>query len=88
VSRSAGGPLRRGNFNRQAGRPYAVRAIGAQGLHFHELRHTGNHLAAISGVGLRDLMVRMGHDSERAALIYQHQAPGADQVITGDRRTC
>ena len=24
----------------------------------------------------------MGHDSERAALIYQHEARGADQAIT------
>jgi len=24
----------------------------------------------------------MGHDSERAAMIYQHQARGADQTIT------
>jgi hypothetical protein len=24
----------------------------------------------------------MGHDSERAALIYQHQARGADRIIT------
>jgi integrase len=78
-----GGPLRRGNFNRQAGWPHAVRAIGAEGLHFHDLRHTGNHLAARSGVGLRDLMARMGHDSERAALIYEHQALGADRAITG-----
>jgi hypothetical protein len=28
-------------------------------------------------------MVRMGHDSERATLIYQHEARGADQRITG-----
>ncbi len=27
-------------------------------------------------------MARMGHDSERAAMIYQHQARGADQTIT------
>jgi len=39
--------------------------------------------AASSGAGLRDLMARMGHDSERAALIYQHEARGADQAITG-----
>jgi len=26
-------------------------------------------------------MVRMGHDSERAAIIYQHAARGADQAI-------
>jgi len=77
-----GGPLRRGNFNRQAGWPQAVVAIGASGLHFHDLRHTGNAWAATSGAGLRDLMARMGHDSERAAIIYQHQARGADAVIT------
>ena len=28
-------------------------------------------------------MVRMGHDSERAALISQHEARGADRRITG-----
>jgi integrase len=52
------------------------------GLHFHDLRHTGNHFAANSGAGLRDLMARMGHDSERAAMIYQHEARGADKTIT------
>ncbi len=51
-------------------------------LHFHDLRRTGNQFAAHSGAGLRDLMARMGHDSERAAMIYQHEARGADQLIT------
>lgn len=77
-----GGPMRRSNFNKMSSWPHAVRAIGAEGLHFHDLRHTGNHLAARSGAGLRDLMARMGHDSERAAMIYQHEAQGADQAIT------
>jgi hypothetical protein len=27
-------------------------------------------------------MARMGHDSERAAIIYQHEARGADTAIT------
>ena len=27
-------------------------------------------------------MARVGHDSERAALIYQHEARGADKMIT------
>jgi integrase len=62
--------------------PYAVESIGMPGLHFHDLRHTGNQFAAHSGAGLRDLMARMGHDSERAAMIYQHEARGADQLIT------
>ena len=77
-----GGPLRRSNFNKMSAWPHAVRAIGAEGLHFHDLRHTGNHFAAASGASLQDLMARMGHDSERAAIIYQHEARGADQAIT------
>ena len=77
-----GGPLRRGNFNKQSGWPHAVAAIGAEGLHFHDLRHTGKAFAAATGAGLRDLMARMGHDSERAAIIYQQAARGADEAIT------
>src|SRR5262249_45632962 len=38
-----GGPLRRGNSNRSAAWPQAVAAIGAPGLHFHDLRHTETH---------------------------------------------
>ncbi len=34
--------------------------------------------------GIKDLMARRGHDLERAALIYQHQARGADKIITGN----
>ena len=77
-----GGPIRRCNFNRMSAWPQAVQAIGMPGLHFHDLRHTGNQFAANSGAGLRDLMARMGHDSERAAMIYQHEARGADKAIT------
>ncbi|MDR0341688.1 MAG: hypothetical protein LBI49_01000 [Nocardiopsaceae bacterium] len=64
------------------GRPQAAEAVGLPGLHFHDLRHTGNHFAALSGAGLKDLMVRMGHASMRAALIYQHEVQGADKTIT------
>ncbi len=77
-----GGPIRRSNFNKLAGWPQAVAAIGMPGLHFHDLRHTGNQFASESGAGLKDLMARMGHDSERAALIYQHRARGGDRKIT------
>ena len=64
-----------------SGWPRAVRA-GLEGVHYHDLRHTGNTFAATTGVGIRNLMARMGHDSERAAMIYQHQARGADRAIT------
>jgi integrase len=76
-----GGPLHRSNFNKRVSWTENVRAIGAEGLHFHDLRHTGNTLAAMTGASLRDLMTRMGHDSMRAALIYQHNTHGADRKI-------
>ena len=76
-----GAPIRRGNFNPLVGWMKAVEAIGAPGLHFHALRHTGNTLAAATGVSTRDLMARMGHDSMNAAIIYQHATREADRVI-------
>jgi integrase len=60
---------------------HAAEAIGVPEVHFHDLRHTRNTFAAASGVGIEDLMARMGHDSERAAMIYQHEARGADKAI-------
>jgi integrase len=78
---SRGGSLRRSNFRRAVRWSESVAAVGAPGLHFHDLRHTGNSLAAATGASLRDLMDRMGHDSARAALIYQHKTATAGQVI-------
>jgi hypothetical protein len=46
-------------------------------------RDPGASVAAATGAGLKDLMARMGHDSEHAAMIYQHEARGADAAITG-----
>ncbi len=44
--------------------------------------HTGNTLAAgTPGTSIRDLMKRMGHNTMRAALIYQHATLDADQRI-------
>ncbi len=40
------------------------------------------HFAASTGAGLKDLMARIGHDSERAAMIYLHETRGADLAIT------
>ena len=40
-----------------------------EGVRFHDLRHTGNTLAATTGASTRELMARMGHASPRAALI-------------------
>jgi integrase len=76
-----GGPMRRGNFNLATNWKKNVTALGVPNLHFHDLRHTGNILAAATGSSLRDLMTRMGHDSPRAAMIYQHATNTADQLI-------
>ncbi len=70
-----GRPLRHSNFRRRVWLP-ALRAAELPAIHFHDLRHTGNTLAANAGASLRELMDRMGHDSERAAMIYLH---GSDE---------
>jgi integrase len=76
--------LRRSNFRRTVKWSNSVATIGAPGLHFHDLRHTGNTHAAATGASLRDLMDlmdRMGRDSARAALIYQHKTAAAGRAI-------
>ena len=50
-------------------------------MHFHDLRHAGNPLAAASGATLRELMARMGHSITRAALIYLHDSDDRQQKI-------
>ena len=76
----AGGRLRRSNFRKQVWLP-ATHAVGLEGLRFHDLRHTGNTLAAATGASTRELMARMGHASARAALIYQHATRDRDAAI-------
>ncbi|MGW0434669.1 tyrosine-type recombinase/integrase [Micromonospora sp. NPDC003197] len=76
-----GRPIWRGNFNKLSNWKAAVAKVGQPGLHFHDLRHTGNTLAARTGASTRDLMARMGHDSPQAALIYQHATSEADRAI-------
>jgi len=53
-----GAQLRRSNFTRiwRA----ALDAAGLVGIHFHDLRHTGNTLAGEAGASPRELMDRMG----------------------------
>src|SRR6185436_17759472 len=81
-------------FPGETGRPFrtatlhaawhrALRASGITGLRFHDLRHTGNTLAASTGASTKELMSRMGHASARAALIYQHATKDRDAEIAG-----
>ena len=70
---STGSPLAHSNFRQRIWLP-ALAAVGLEGVHLHDLRHTGNQLTANVGANLKELMARMGHDSERAALIYLHSS--------------
>jgi integrase len=74
-----GSPLR-GNALYQA----FVRArkrVGLDKLAFHDLRHTGQTLAAQTGATMADLMKRLGHSSMAAARRYLHAVDGRDKEI-------
>ncbi|MGI8792736.1 MAG: tyrosine-type recombinase/integrase [Acidimicrobiales bacterium] len=59
----------------------ACAAVGITGVRPHDLRHTGNTLAASTGASTKELMQRFGHASPRAALIYQHASHERDVAI-------
>jgi integrase len=59
----------------------AREAAGRPDLRFHDLRHSGATLAAVSGATLAELMARLGHSTVSAAMRYQHAAADRDKVI-------
>lgn len=59
----------------------ARKAAGRPDLRFHDLRHSGAVLAAVSGATLAELMGRLGHSSPAAAMRYQWAAQGRDRQI-------
>ena len=68
-------PIHRKTFYRNWNR--ATKAVGLPGFHFHDLRHTGNTLAATTGASTKELMSRMGHASARAGLHLPTRQQGA-----------
>jgi integrase len=50
-------------------------------LRFHDLRHTGQTLAAAAGASMADLMKRLGHSSMVAAKRYLHASDSRDRQI-------
>jgi integrase len=69
-------PIRRASF--RSVWLLAQRRAGLPELRFHDLRHTGNTLAAATGASTKELSARMGHASMRAALISQHATTDRD----------
>lgn len=55
--------------------------MGREDLRFHDLRHTGQTLAAAAGASLADLMRRLGHSSMAAAKRYLHATDSRDKQI-------
>ncbi|MET7769776.1 site-specific integrase [Nocardia sp. NPDC005366] len=63
-----------------------VRARNRVGVEvsFHDLRHTGQTLAASTGATLADLKKRLGHASTAAALRYLHAVDGRDKEVAAE----
>ncbi len=76
-----GHPQRRSNFRRRAWMP-ATRAIGLEGLRFHDLRHTAVALAIAQGGHSKAIQERMGHSSIQVTLDrYGHLFPALDERV-------
>lgn len=56
-------------------------AIGHDDLHFHDLRHFGGVMAALTGATTREVMDRLGHTTSTAAMRYQHVAAGRADAL-------
>ena len=55
--------------------------VDLKGFTFHDLRHTGQTLAAATGATLADLMLRLGHASPVAANRYPQAVAGRDREV-------
>lgn len=74
-----GRPMRGDTVRQAFGR--ARDKVGMEGFTFHDLRHTGQTLAASLGATIKDLMRRLGHASTAAANRYLHAVEGRDGEI-------
>jgi len=74
-----GKPLRRATWYSAWNR--TMTELGIEGMKPHDLRHTGNTLAAMTGASTKELMARFGQSTSRAALIYQHATQDRDHEI-------
>jgi integrase len=74
-----GGGVRSGVWQREWER--ARRSVGLPALHFHDLRHVAGTLAAATGAGTKEIMRRLGHATQDAALRYQHATDERDREL-------
>ncbi|MDQ3640921.1 MAG: tyrosine-type recombinase/integrase [Actinomycetota bacterium] len=74
-----GGALRAGVWQREWDR--ARQSLDLAHLHLHDLRHVAGTLAAATGAGTKEIMRRLGHATQEAALRYQHATDERDRVL-------
>ena len=74
-----GAGVRAGVWQREWDR--ARQSVGLPGLHLHDLRHVAGTLAAATGAGTKEIMRRLGHATQDAALRYQHATDERDRVL-------
>jgi integrase len=56
-------------------------AAGRDDLRWHDLRHTGQSIAAAAGAGIKELQARAGHSTTTAAVRYLHKIEGGDRRV-------
>ena len=59
----------------------AFDSIGRNDMRVHDLRHTGQVLAAEAGASMAELMRRMGHSTTDAAQVYMHATEDHGRLI-------
>lgn len=74
-----GGPVRPGVLQKEWVK--ARSSVGLDGLHLHDLRHVAGTLAAATGASTKEIMRRLGHATQEAALRYQHATDERDRVL-------
>lgn len=74
-----GGPLRAGVWQREW--VNARNSVGMPGLRLHDLRHVAGTLAAATGASTKEIMRRLGHATQDAALRYQHATDERDRKL-------
>jgi integrase len=72
---------RLGPVSLQTGFTEARRKTGLTQFTFHDLRHAAGTMAAWTGATTKELMARLGHSTQDAALRYQHAARTRDAEI-------
>jgi integrase len=79
VSRE-GGPLDYSNWRYRVWLP-ARRAVGLDGLHFHDLRHTAATALVSAGIDVKTAQVRLGHANPQITLrVYAQASSEADRA--------